>query len=796
MGFDAFINAFKGTAEKASDAVHHDDKKDEKKEEKKDDKKDEKKDNTSANHGTDSTNHGQEAEHAGSSWLGDVYNESIDGLHNIFSSFKGSTDNPNIPKLELNHDTAVDAQGRVLDATGKPTGEVRPKTVASDVTATKPPAAGDPWDYDQWMNLYKGQDQTAKPATPPAETSTVDKVANWVSDKWDKYFGNGKAAQFSTRDENGHFAKTTMSDRGVDHVTEDGTKTHSDGRGTVQVGPDGTKRYAMDGKTGVEFTNGSGEVHNKDGSVDFNREGVKVHVAKDGTVTQEVNGKPVEINKNFIEHQVNGVHVRQHRKGDGGSGRQEEDASKPGEDGKPTVTTVEDKDDHSQMIVINDGKGNTVKLRHNGERIMSSKDNPGVEIVAHKDSDEVRMRADGQEYYLRRQQGSDNQDRWYLYGDKEGKTNPVGWIEGDGSVYKYDANDPSKVGPRIAQVQGLTDSGAISTGTATVGANGEVQMQGTAANVEVTAGNNAKITGPDGTTVVSRTGNEGKGSEVTSCDPKGKCEVTTTQPQEGTYVQKTDVAVNGDGIAVTDANGTPQGGLTVTRSAGFDAQGNEKIEVGMGDINHDGKEDFATATVTPDGVSVESPDGTTIAADGTMRTAQGDCFHPDGSVDFSDGTSIDSKGNVTHYGEPMGSSGGYGSESEGAAVARVNAILGIAASLSSSSSIDPGRIGQLMALYAELGNAQGLAIQSGNMGAFVQADLAKATVAGAISEQQNAAARQEMAKYFTDHPLSNDQLAQLQNQMRGSSPGEVQKFMAQSGWAPDQQQQREPARVQ
>lgn len=772
MSFGTFIGDSAKTSAKTD--ANHDEK------EKDDDKKEgtsEKKESTAE----------KTSEKASSNWLGDIWNDTVDG---IYDYFRGSKEDPSLPKTTITNDKGqpVDGQGNPIEGAQRVADKntVDKKDVAENL-ALKPvdtPVQGDPWDYDAWWNIYQKQQ-----AEKPPEPSVAENVANWVSDKWNRWFGNGKAAEYASKDDNGNTHTTTMSERGVEHVSSDGTKTHADGRGVVQETKEGDHRYVdkETGRVGETLRNGTDMHRNADGSYDVTREGVKVHVNSDGSIDQEINGRMVHISKDEILQHVNGWRVGQHRRGDNGTRQQERAAEEPTEDGKPSMTAVEDAEDHSQMIVINDGHGNTVKLRTNGERILSSRDNPGVEIIASDKSNDVRMRVHGQEYHLRRQEGADNADRWYVYSDKDGKGDPVGWIEADGSVYSYDKNDPTKVGERIGQVQGLNGDGSITNGTATVAANGEVQMQGDAANVELTAGNNARIKGPDGTTVISREGPNGDQSCVTHTNNEGKSDATCSNPTDGTFVSKNNVAVDENGKVVTNSEGEIESGTTVTRSNGVDENGKEQVQVGLGDVNGDGQEDFGTFTIGPQGVE-KADDGMGNWWDqaGAFHTNSGDTFRSDGSVDFADGTSIDSSGNVSYKGKYVGSAGGYGAESEGAVAARVSAIIGIAASIGGSASIDPGKIGQLMALYAELGNVQGIALQSGNLGAFMQADLAKATVAGAISEQQASQARQEMAKYFTDHPLNNDQLAQLQNQMRGGSPEEVRQFMKNSGWVSEQ----------
>lgn len=778
MSFGTFIGDSAKTSAK-SDSTNHDEK------EKDDDKKEgtpEKKEST-AEKTSEKT--------SSSSWLGDIWNDTVDG---IYDYFRGSKDDPSLPKTTITNDKGqpVDGQGNPIPDAQRvgDKGTVDKKDVAENL-ALKPvdtPVQGDPWDYNAWWDIAQQQKQEK-----PAEPSLAENVANWVSEKWDRWFGNGKAAEYASTDDRGNTHKTTMSENGVDHESSDGTKTHADGRGVVQETKEGDHRYVdkTTGAVGETLRNGTDVHRNPDGTLEIKRDGTEVRINPDGSIDQNINGRIVHIDKDFISQHINGWRVGQHRQGDHGTRRQERDAEKPTEDGKPSVTTVEDAEDHSQMIVINDGHGNTVKLRKNGERILSSTDNPDIEVIASNKDDAVRMRVHGKEYFLRRQEGSDNTDRWYVYGDKEGSGDPVGWIEGDGSVYSYDKNDPTKVGERIGQVQGLNNDGSISNGTATVTTNGEVQLQGDAANVEVTNNNNVRIKGPEGTTVISREGKDGETSCVTNTDNNGQSDATCTNPNDGSFVSKKNVTVDEDGKVVLNPDGQIEGGETVVKSNGVDENGNDKIQFGLGDVNQDGQEDLGNATIGPQGViSADDGMGNWWGQDGGFHTNSGDTFWSDGSVDFSDGTSIDASGNVSYKGKYVGSAGGYGVESEGAVAARVSAIIGIAASIGNSASIDPGKIGQLMALYAELGNVQGIALQSGNLGAFMQADLAKATVAGAISEQQASQARQEMAKYFTDHPLNNDQLAQLQNQMRGASPEAVKQFMANSNWLNEQPEQQ------
>lgn len=713
-----------------------------------------------------------------------------------FNAGKAETGTEQLPVVNIDSGTAAGADGK------KP-----------EVKATTTPVPGDPFDYDQWWAVYQSQQanksvETAKPGvdTPPTEKGWAETVANWVGDSWDSLWAGGKAGQYKTTDAKGNEYTTTMSDRGVDRAGSDGSVSHSDGRGTVERNAKGDTAYRNNqtGETGEKLRNGTEVRRNSDGTFTVVKDGREVRVNAEGDLEATVNGRKVQIDSEFIRQEVNGWKVNQTRRSDGRTGEQEEQASRPTSAGEPTMTTVEDKEDGTQMIVINDGNGNTLKLRRNGERIMSSAENPDLALIANKNDDTIRVKVKDQEFYLKRQEGGDAKDRWYLYKSKDGRPEDViGWIGEDGTIQAYDPNDKSKVGETLGRVQGLNQAtGEIQQGTATVAADGTVRTQGAAANVEITDQNEAKLTGPDGKTLVG-TNAAGDTSQVTHTNNQGKSDSTSVNPGAGTpedpstYEIREDVQVNAEtGEPVTDEAGNITSGTTVVKVEGQDEKGKDVTQINAGDVDGDGKDDFIRAEADPDGSGVRMylPNGDWFDGDGVLNRENGTKFYTDGKVSFADGTEIDANGNVTNNGKYMGSAGGYGAGSEAAAAARVSAILALAASIGSGFSVDRSKIGQLEALFGQLGVAQGVAMQAGDMGAFIAADLAKSVVAGAITHQEAILASAKMAEVFAGNPLTADQINQVQRGAPNASP-ELIKALVEPWKSEQKTEQPQPAGV-
>lgn len=678
----------------------------------------------------------------------------------------------------------VDAPGLVLTDNGKP---VDPNAKPPEIKNVATPTSGDSLDYEYWNTRYE-QQKTGDPAAvsqpPETEKPFSEKVVSWLGDRWDRWFGGGKAGQYETTDANGVKHTTTMSDNGVDHHTSDGTDTHVDSRGSVSRTKEGDTRYVNKehGTTGVELHTKAKAERQPDGSFIMKDDrGHELKISKEGDITGEVNGHPIKVDHTKIKQRINGVDFEQHRHGDGGTGEQAAEASAPTTNHDVKVTAVTDPEDGTRMLIANDGHGNLLKVRTNGERILSSADNPGVELISKKDDPAVKMRVNGEEYYLRRQAGGDNEDRWYLYKSKDGGTEDVfGWVDKEGKVWSYNQDDKTQVGAQVGQIKGLNqETGELENGAGAIGTNGEIRTTGQASKVKVTDANGLAVDGKDGPAELRATA-DGDSSVLIHKGPDGKADVTTVNATNGKYEIKDFDPAKGDGEPQFDSNGNCINGHVQYRVNGQDAQGNDIVEVNAGDTDGDGKPDFMKWGMTDDGPAVVMPNGDVIDPFGNMIGFDGTRLNYDGSARFSDGTEVDEYGNVTHNGDYMGESGGF--EDDGAASARVGQILAVAESLRSSASYDPGKVAFLMSLFDALGASQGLALQNNDIGGFIQADLAKAVVSGAISQAQAAEARIQIGQSLAGHPLDGDQIAEVQNKLSGVSPEVVRKFMEDNHW--------------
>lgn len=640
------------------------------------------------------------------------------------------------------------------------------------VKPTETPAPGNPFDYDSWFNIWKktGGD---KPAEQPRQ-SLAEKVSGWVGTQWDKFFGNGKAGEFEGVDDKGNKTKTTMSDRGVDHVSEDGSKLHADGKKVVTTDGDGNT-FGFDKETGdgrYEQKNGLVSEKHKDGSVDMkDKNGNEVHIARNGDITYEHDGHQYHVNGRKAVHMYNGARWQQYRQGN--AQEQEQEASRRSEDGKPQFTTISDPEDPSHRImIINDGDGNTMKLRGNGDVILSNKDNPGLELVSNQKTHETRVRIDGQEYFMQHQKGTDGEDRWYLYKSKDCKAEEVfGWIGGDGQVFSYDPNDKSQTGKRLGELKGLHSDGTMSNGAATLGTDGHIQsnIEGTQIdqrNMRVTK------TGPDGKTQMQIT--ETGVSQLSNVTPDGQHAETSDMDPHGRLVTKHDVPVDAQtGQPKYDANGIADGG-TIETDSKIDPQTGKMIT----QIN-EGDGTMMTVTSDPNNPDVppevQFANGAGWDSNGDFHDTKGNVVTHTGAARMADGTEVDEYGNVSYNGKYMGTSGGF-NNGDGATAARVNAILGLAESLRGNPNPDPGKIAFLLSLYDALTSAGACALANNDVGGFIHADLAKACVSGAITDAQAAEARTQLAQYFTDHPLTTDQIVQIQHHMSGVSTEEIKQF--------------------
>jgi hypothetical protein len=772
MSFGSIISGFG----KAKDLVTGKD------DEKDDDKKEEKQEKATSNESDQSSDDGEGQSTAGK-FLGVVWNATKDTVSGIFD-WNGSDDN----NTELTNLQLTDGD-KVLGPDGKPVDNTQPAKVEKKadgseivtshsgeqvtVKPTDTPGVDDPWAYDTWWARYEEQEKanatagtttTDKPAEPTAEPTVAEKVANWVGDKWNRWFGDGKAGTFETTDSNGDRHSTTMSEKGVDHVSDKG-KAHVDGRGLMEQSEH--QRTEVDRATGRQsafYENGGKMVKNPDGSIDMiGPNGEKVHINADVTAHHELNGRDLRINKHRVEQIVNGYRVVQNR-GNEDPQAQMEEATRRTEDGEKKITTVAEQDG-SQTIVINDGQGNIVQIKKDGTRVMTSENAPGVEIVAREGEEGVRMRIHGHEFDVRHQRGTDGKDRWYLYRHGQEGGHPEGWVEDDGSIYSYDKEDPTKVGERIGQVQGVSD-GKLQMGGGEVDGRGQVNTAGVVADTQILE-NGVRVEGEDGTVTVSvNVQGDGKTSHVTRTSPDGKTDVSSVDGDDGELSVKTGVKTDEQGFVQTDENGlvAEDNGIVHRQDKINPATGEMETRLNQGDLNDDGKPDFAIVTYGPDGQPIVVDGlGNKFNLDGSFENGiTGTKWNADGTVVFSDGTSVDADGNVYHNGTKVGSAGGFDSaSSDGATAARVSNILALAASIGSSTSIDPGKLGQLRALYAELGVAQGAAAANGDLAAFVHADLAKAVIAGAITKQEGAEAMATLAKGL-GIDVTNDQSTRLQ----------------------------------
>ena len=216
MSFTSFLDNFRGGDNHSSS----DAKKDEpaKKDDPAKKNEEEHKTGNDQQHTNDAPATAGSAEHH---WYSDLYNAGMETLHGVYDAYATShsaaaSDVLDATKLTLNtNGDQVDAKGNIIKkadatATGKP-GDAAEKVATKDVNAP----ASDEWDYNKWFNLLS-KDKANEPK--PAEKSTVEKVADWVSDKWDKFVGSGQAHRFETTDAKGGTATTTMSDKGVEHT--------------------------------------------------------------------------------------------------------------------------------------------------------------------------------------------------------------------------------------------------------------------------------------------------------------------------------------------------------------------------------------------------------------------------------------------------------------------------------------------------------------------------------------------------------------------------------------------------
>lgn len=711
--------------------------------------------------------------------FGTSIGNALTGIKNAWSSFTGFGSHESLPKVELTDKNGATRVGDKQGAAGDKQGAAGEKPGASEKTDGN-------WLSNWWGSWRDIQSKNAEVASKLPDSAKAEIIAQRLAtdDGWNRIV-EGRRGSYDSRNPHGGTDRTTISRDGTDHQMADGSVGHTDARGTVIRDKNGMVlgSDAATGQTRETMPNGTDIVRNKDGSIDVTRDGVKIHVNKDGTIDQEVNGHHVVVDKNRVDNIVGHWHFRQDR---GTNSPEEAWKEAHDADGKPSQGWVRDPDGRGMVYVINDGKGNTIDFHRNGDTVVTSADNPDTQLIQNEREQTTRIRMKGQEYWVQKQVGTDGQERYYLYDNKEHSGKPFGWVDADsGSIYQYDANDITKNGGQVGQLSSPVGAdGRLRQGTAAAGDDGQTQLEGIAAEVEVKRNPDGTIAArtTQGDTTVTTTG-DGTTSEVTVQNNRtGKTDATVVDAGNGSYQTKTDVQVDENGNAVLGPDGKIQGGSTVTESTGIDDKGQDHTRIGLGEEN--GQEQFLEERYNENGESSwwNSFDGSHWDENGNLVDSQGNVLRDDGSVLYSDGTEVDPDGRVSYNGETV-----YDSSEDwddgGASVARVNAIIGLAASISASGIADPGKVGQLMELYSQLSNVAGMALQAGDLGAFMQADLAKAVISGAITEQQAAQARATIAEHFAGHPLTTGEIYQIQRGMNGTSAAEVQQFVKNSGWS-------------
>ena len=757
------LNEVSGGSGKKPDADKHEDP-----------KKDDHKTGADTSAHTSDATHDASADHSVGHLLSDAFGSAlsnIKGAWDYLSSTGAGTES--LPKVEL---------------TGAAAEKGKASRAGDQQTQTPSTPSADSFNFDTWWTKWRETEKSRDEKLPDSEKATA--VAQYLgTDRgWSQIT---HSVAYESRDPHGGTDTTTISGKGTDHHMADGSVGHTDARGTViherngmTVGSD-----AATGKTVEKMPNGTEIVHNKNGTIDVTRDGVNVHVNADGTIDQDVNGHHINVTKDRVDHIVGQIHFIQDR-GHLPPEQAWKNAHAKTHDGKPAVIGVPDPEHGGHMVmVVNDGNGNTVDYYRNGNTVITSAAHPDTKLITNQHDHTIRVQAQGHDYWLQRQEGTDGKDRWYLYNNREGEGNPAGWIDGSGAIYKYDKDDPGQNGGLIGQLSKPVGSdGTLQQGTAATNTDASSTLTGAAKNVKIRQNDDG------GTSATARSGDQsvtmtvpgqGQSSELTvHNNTTGKNDATTVNCNNGSYQTKDGVQVDQNGNAVTDSQGQLQGGTAVSSSKGFDAHDRDMTSVGLG--VQDGKDQSLNVQYNENGEPSwhNSWDNSYWNEQGDLIDSEGNCLRDDGSVLYSDGTDVDPTGKVSYNGDTV-----YNSEENwddgGASVAQVNAIIGIAASISSSGIADPGKVGQLLELYSQLGNVAGMALQAGDVSAFMQADLAKAVISGAISEQQAAEARTTLAQYFSNHPLNADEIAQVQHHMNGTSASEVQEFARRSGWTSD-----------